>query len=201
MIENNISCLHFGYIAKVIPLAFNESMSYLECVYAIQYSLNETIKQVNNITDFLKDFEVDFTNLQNQIDVLKKQITDINLKINNLESEIINNVNKILKEQNDYITNELKAYETITDNKLSILKTDLENQIKEIELGNVQAYNPTTGTYTSVSQAIEDVYNAGRTQAINCSEFDALELTATEYDNKDINAFDFDNNSKTLLTA
>lgn len=201
MIENNINCLHFGYIAKVIPLAFNESMSYLECIYAIQYSLNETIKQVNNISDFLKNFEADFSKLQAQIDDIKKDIVNINLKISNLETEIINKVNAILKEQNDYVINELKAYETITDNKLSILKTDLENQIKEIELGNVLAYNPTTGTYTSVSQAIEDVYNAGRTQAINCGEFDALELTATEFDEKEITAFDFDNNSKTLLTA
>lgn len=201
MIENNLNCLNFGYIAKVIPLAFNESMSYLECVYAIQYSLNETIKQVNNISDYLENFEANFTGLQNQINDIKKQIADINSKINNLETEIINNVNKILKEQNDYVTNELKAYEVITDNKLEILKTNLENQIKEIELGNIQVYNPTTGTYTSISQAIEDVYNANRTQAINCSEFDALELTATGYDNKNISAFDFDNNSKTLLTT
>lgn len=44
-----------------------------------------------------------------------------------------------------------------------------------------------------------DVYEILRQNAISCSEFDGLELTATEFDNKEITAYDFDNSGKAIL--
>ena len=192
MINDNLHCLDFGYIAKVIPLAFNESMSYLECVYAIQHSLNDTIKQVKDITSFLKNFDVN-------LDDINKRLSILETNVKNLETNILKEVDNKLKEQDANVLKELQGYESIFNNNLKILKTDLEKQIRDIELGNVQAYNPTTGTYTSVSQAIEDVYNAGRVNAIDCTEFDSIELTATNFDNKNISAYNFDTNAKSLL--
>ena len=201
MFNKNLHCLNFGYITKVIPLAFNESMSYLECIYAIQYALNETIKQVKDISKFLENFDVNLDDFDKRIKALETEMTNLNLTIKNLEASILKSVDEKLKEQNAEVLKELQGYETIFNNNLAILKTDLEKQIKEIELGNVQAYNPTTGTYTSVSQAIDDVYNASRQYALTASEFDSLELTAENFDSKNISAFNFDNNGKTLLSA
>ena len=44
-----------------------------------------------------------------------------------------------------------------------------------------------------------DVYETLRQNAITCSEFDGLELTATEYDSKQISAYNFDVNGKVFL--
>ena len=44
-----------------------------------------------------------------------------------------------------------------------------------------------------------DIYDMFRENAITCSEFDNLELTATIYDEKEITAYEFDVNSKEIL--
>ena len=44
-----------------------------------------------------------------------------------------------------------------------------------------------------------DVYEILRQNAISCSEFDGLELTATEYDALEITAYNFDVNGKIIL--
>ena len=55
------------------------------------------------------------------------------------------------------------------------------------------------GTYENVSKVILDVYETLRNNAVTCTEFDGLELSATAYDNKEISAYNFDVNGKTFL--
>lgn len=57
------------------------------------------------------------------------------------------------------------------------------------------------GTYENVSTVILNVYETLRNNAITCTEFDALELTATAYDAKQISAYNFDVNGKTFLNV
>lgn len=57
------------------------------------------------------------------------------------------------------------------------------------------------GTYENVSTVILNVYETLRNNAVSCSEFDALELTATAYDTKQISAYNFDVNGKTFLNV
>lgn len=57
-----------------------------------------------------------------------------------------------------------------------------------------------TGQFENVSKVIMDLYNIFRTDAINCTEFDALELTATEFDAFEITASNFDLYAKTILS-
>lgn len=57
------------------------------------------------------------------------------------------------------------------------------------------------GTYENVSTVILNVYETLRNNAVSCSEFDALELTATAYDAKQISAYNFDVNGKTFLNV
>lgn len=55
------------------------------------------------------------------------------------------------------------------------------------------------GLVENVSKVIMDVYETLRQNAITCSEFDALLLSATEYDSKQISAYNFDVNGKVFL--
>lgn len=57
------------------------------------------------------------------------------------------------------------------------------------------------GTYENVSTVILNVYETLRNNAVSCSEFDDLELTATQYDAKEITAYNFDVNGKTFLNV
>lgn len=93
----------------------------------------------------------------------------------------------------------MNDYQTIFNGSLQDLRNDLESQITQIELGNVKAYNPTNGETENVSKVIMDIYDMFRDNAISCTEFDTLELTATEFDELEITAYNFDVNSKSIL--
>ena len=57
------------------------------------------------------------------------------------------------------------------------------------------------GNYENISQVILNVYETLRNNAVTCTEFDTLELTATAYDAKEISAYNFDVNGKTFLNV
>ena len=75
----------------------------------------------------------------------------------------------------------------------------VNKRIDEIEVGAVNVYNPLTGLVEPITKVIDDLYNQLRYNAITCSEYDALDLTATGYDGYMITADNFDLNGKTIL--
>lgn len=69
-----------AYCSKVIPLAFNESMSYYECICNITNHINnEIIPKVNENTDIVNEFKNEFIELKNYVDdnMLTKDINDL----------------------------------------------------------------------------------------------------------------------------
>lgn len=83
---------------------------------------------------------------------------------------------------------ELKRY---TDEKLEALRTELLTIIDGIVVGSVQAWNPRRGKYTSLDDALSDLYANGefvmRVETHDAlgklaSEWDALEWTALQRD-------------------
>ena len=53
------------YIAKTLPLAFDESMSYYECLCAMLEYLNETIvPDINNVNEGLGELQEFYLQLQ-----------------------------------------------------------------------------------------------------------------------------------------
>lgn len=55
------------------------------------------------------------------------------------------------------------------------------------------------GEYENVSKVIQDVYDSTRFNAITCTEFDGLELSATEFDSYEMTASNFDLSAKEIL--
>ena len=100
-----------------------------------------------------------------------------------------------------------QSLKEIINSEYSILKAytdqhieDLQYQIDHIDVDNIKVLDPTTGTESTIQEALVNVYNVGRTDSISAGEFDALELTAGAFDAKLISAFNFDQHSKSLLT-
>ena len=140
----------------------------------------------------------DILNLRQEFETFK---AEIQTEFNSFETQINNEVDTKLTQNYNRVVQLLSDYQILFNNELENLRTDLENQIEQIELGNVIAYNPTNGEYENVSKVITDVYETLRANAISCSEFDGLELTATEFDLKQITAYNFDVNGKIMLIA
>ena len=176
----------------VIPLAFDESMSYLEQLCGILHKLNETIEQVNYNTEFIEKYQSEYDKLQEQIDELR-------IEINNFETNITEEIN------NKFIELETRLIDLI-NNRFNVLKiyideedSKLQNQITDIETGKINVYDPTTGLLSPIQIVIDNIYDIGRTNGITCLEFDNLQLTATGFDNYELTCIEFDTRAKELL--
>ena len=107
------------------------------------------------------------------------------------------NINNIVAEIEDSQAIRVFALQEATQEEIDTLG----EQIRQIELGNVEAYDPTTGEYANVSQVIMNVYDSLRNNALTVTEFEALDLTATDFDALDVSAYNFDVNGKTFVHA
>lgn len=173
-------------LSKTIPLAFDESLSFLELLYAMNNKLTEAINNLNIIIDEYSEIETNFENVYNELNNLKIYIDE---KIGETEQRLSNELNHNL----NLAVNGLRA--TI-ENNYSELDTKIDNAV----IGQVEVYNPTNGQVENIDKVINDVYNANRLYAITCEGYDNLELTASEYDSYNLTAYDFDNYSLVLLS-
>lgn len=146
-------------------------------------------EKYSGLFDTVEQLENDFAQLK----------IDIATTLSNFETSIKNDVNTALQQNYNEVIRLLSEYQTVFNNQIANLRADLMAEIQRIELGDVKAYNPTNGLVENISDVIMDVYEILRQNAISCTEFDSLELTATEFDNKELTAYNFDVNGKVML--
>lgn len=197
---NTIKSCKINPTIGMIPTSYKISMTYEEqLLYFCNKLDKELIPALNNLIEEFSNYDANFQELFNRTDILQTEYDEMIIDLNNTKQEIYNEVdnknnalyNRVIGLMNDYTASFNLA--------LRNLKTELEAEIEAIELGNVKAYNPTTGTIENVSKVILDVYDSLRNNALTCTEFDTLELTATAFDALDVSAYNFDVNGKTFV--
>ena len=140
---------------------------------------------------------------------MSEDIEEIRTELNTFEDDIkteIQRINDILVEYDikiERVKNELKVYvnDEIANLRLYVDSEDelLNERIRQIEIGNINLYDPSTGLYSPIQTVINNLYDLGRSNALSASEYDALDLTVTAYDTHELTARDYDLNGKTLL--
>lgn len=196
----NVCC---NRIYKAIPLAFDESLSYLEMLGAICNELNETIEQVNANTEWINNYSGDLTDIQNRLTIAEQNINTLTTNVNkntqdiiDLRNETMNLVSSLRNELIEIINgnyNSLKNYVDMQD-------ADLQYQIDNINIGATIIYDPTTGLPDTVQNVVNNLYQLTNKDGITASEFDLLELTVTQFESYNMTAYEFDSQSKTILT-
>lgn len=123
-----------------------------------------------------------------------------------IEQELINFRADILSQvdnKNNILYNKvidlMSQYQTVFNAYVDSQISTVNQRIDEIEVGAINIYNPLTGSIDPISVVINDLYNQLRYNAITCSEYDSLELTATTYDGYMITANNFDLDGKSIL--
>lgn len=179
-------------IARTLPLAFDESLSYLEELSAILYKLNETIEQVNMNSQVAEEYEQYLKEIKNEVDLLENEF-----------NEFKDSTNALIDERFNVLTSQIYSY---IQNQFDILNFNLnvrfnamQKQIDDIIAGDITLHDPTTGLTSPIQVVIDNIYDMNRSNAITALEFDSIELTATEFDGIEITAFNFDTNGKDLL--
>lgn len=187
-----------------IPSVYSNKQSYYECLCYIGYKVNECIDAINGFTDAYKQYTdekvaelktyVDGLNndIYNHIAEVEKNIrndmnkkdAELDKKIDDVQNNLIERINKLNvliyqlnSETRQYIDSEVtKLYEYI--------KLYMPNSIKVL--------NPVKGYYTSLNQALGDMYDNLRYYALTCHEFDSLNLSCKEFDNLLLSCSEFD---------
>lgn len=185
---------------KIPPIGFfqpisadpKDMMTDVEFLLGMLKKLNETIKQVNSNTEFI-------TNYTGKIEEIEAEITSLREEMKNFETEVNNNIttrfNQIVIELNSAIATALTQANAYTDVRFDLL----EQELREIEVGRITVYDPTTGILSPIQVVIDNLYNSSRQNALTATEYDALELTATAYDAYQLTALEYDQNGKSLL--
>ena len=190
-----------------VPMAYGEYMTYIEQVYAIYDLTKELIAITTTLNEKVDNFELNFQNLQSQIDIHSEEISQLYYDFNSFKNEM----NQLLDQRLNEIRNQLlvlltqyqesmnasfNAYKLTVDGQLEDFNTTLDDIIR---LGDIDAYDPTTGSMNNLNQVLSNIYGALRQDALTVAEFQALDLTCTGFDTQEVTAYNFDVNGKTFL--
>lgn len=183
-----------GWYSKTLPVAFDDSVSYLQMLSAILSKQGEIIEQLNINTAFIENWDANIEDLQNRVAALELEVEqlrgDINLEIQTAITGLRAELLQAIAESNA----EIRGY---IDSQVAILDDKIDN----IAVGQIDLYDPTTGLTSPLQVVINNLYDSGRVEAITAGEFDELELTAAEFDAYEITAYDFDTKAKTILVG
>lgn len=187
---------------KVPPIGFfqpisvdpRDMMTDVEYLLGILKKLNETIKQVNSNTEFINNYAGKIEEIEAEIANLRQEMTTFESQIN---SQITARFLEIESELTSMIATALIQANAYTD----AIAGQLREEIRNIALGQITVYDPTTGMVNDLQDTLDNMYGATREEALSASEYDALELTANAYDGYEITAFNYDRYGKTILTG
>lgn len=155
----------------------------------------------NNINTFESEIERRFNALAIQLseDIyrqLQMALAEINSQLGAVYQRISNLESALIRQRLD-LEGRIKATEDYctlyTDDKIQ----ELINSLPEVL--TVEVFNPVRGEVTTIQEAINDLYDLGRSEAITALEYDTLGLTATEYDNLELTAIQYDQYARYYL--
>lgn len=185
---------------KIPPYSFFEPigiepkdwMTSTEFLLGLLKKLNETILQVNKNTEFIDEYN-------GKIEEIETEITNLQQEMVNFENQVTDEMNRkfieIRSELESLIATALTQAIAYTD----AIASQLRQEIDDISVGDITVYDPSTGILSPLQVVLDNIYGAGREDALTATEYDALDLSATAYDAYELTAFNYDKYGKTLL--
>ena len=162
----------------------------------------EIVKLVQEIKAYVDEYLEDLTDIKEEIANIEENLTSLGktvdentVDIANLDTKIDNEISSLKNYTDNAIQTNYNTLKTYVDYQDSVLDEKIDN----IQIGQIQVYNPTNGLVQPLQVVLNDLYESGNKDAITATEYDALELTATYYDGLDITARDYDTSAKTIL--
>lgn len=212
-----IKRLDVGKINKVLPLSYEDSLSYYEVLQKLIYKVEELKKAIeeggfentilekaNQYTDarvgeLRASVNDDITDMQTEINNFT---SSIGTEITNFESEINLSIARLNVAITDLYNTIMQYGETI-DNKFVLMYNRLIEYIdNEIDARDtVYVIDPVTKRRVPIQTALWSMYNQYmRAYSVTAGEYDGLMLTAETYDNRRLTAYDYDNNFKEKMS-
>lgn len=187
-----------------VPSVYSNKQSYYECLCYIGYKVNECIDAINGFTDAYKHYT------DEKVAELKEYVDGLNADIYNHITEVEQNIRNDMNKRDDELDKKIDNVQKDLISRINTLNilvyqlnaetreyidsaiTKLYDYINNFVPSNMQVLNPVKGYYTSLNQALGDIYDNLRYYALTCAEFDSLNLTCTKFDNLLLSCTDFD---------
>lgn len=182
-----------AWFSPVLPLVYDDSLSYYE-------QLCKLVKKTNEVIDTLNEFNVNIENMvDGKIATLKDYVDAENLKQDdNLDAEI----EKVYNDLNDNVSAIYQSMHKADDALRLLIKVEIEKLKHYIDtslMGKIYVYDPTMGYAQPLDIVLNNIYDILRYHAVTCYEFDSFGTTAQDFDYRQMNARTFDTESREVL--
>lgn len=193
-IDNRLLPVFRGWAIANFPFIeedFDE-MTIYGMICKISEYLNQMRIQVNKNTETAQEYE-------EYLVEIKAKVLELETEFEQFKNDVEEEINQRFTELTTLLINEIETELGILRYEMNQMYNELSHRIDEIVAGDITLYDPTTGLISPIQVVINNLFDMNRVNAITCTEYDGLELTATYYDSLDISAYDFDVNAKALL--
>lgn len=171
-----------------------DMMTSVEYLLGILKKLNETIKQVNDNTEFINNYA-------GKIEELEAEIAGLRNELQTFEADISVSIQNQFLQIKSELESTVAAFMTQANAYTDAVAAQLREEIRAVSVGAITVYDPSTGILSPLQTVIDNLYGQSRDEALTATEYDALDLSATDYDAEEITAFNYDRYGKTILSA
>lgn len=182
-------------------------------------NMKELLDEYNALMAWKNQHDIDYRTLVTRVTALERNIAtfeaEIERRFNALARELSEDIYRQLQLALAEINSQLGTVYLRLSNLESALarqRLDLEGRIEATEdycnlytdnaiqelinslpdLTTVNVFNPVRGEVTNIQEAVNDLYDLGRSDALTALEYDSLGLTASEYDDLELTAIQYD---------
>lgn len=155
----------------------------------------------NSVNGFKNEINQRFNQLENELETeiytqIQAALASLNIELGDMRAQLVSLRTDLTRAILDF-NSRIEAEDTLIKD---YIEARLQAFIDSIpDLTTINVYNPVKGYITSVQEAINDLYNSGRSEALTALEYDSMGLTASEYDALQLTAIEYDNWGKTLI--
>ena len=187
--------------SPILPLTYDDSLSYLEIMEKLRYKVNELIDYFNGQEAFATE-----TWVLEQIAACKAELVarldEMDALIDTkLDKATFNNFVTELQISINSMAGQIRSLEEATaQNAAAIIETynSLKRYIDD-QLIDLEVINPMTGIIQPIQLVLNYMADLLRTDSLTAGEYDAAELTAAAYDALQLTAYTYDNYGKNYI--
>lgn len=194
-----------GWLIKKMEELLNEYNTLMSWKSQHETEYADLLRRVNSlensINGFINEINQRFAQLESELETeiytqIQSALAELNLELGDMRAQIVDlrtDLTRAIMDLNGRINTEDILIREYIESRLQ----EFINSIPDLTTINV--YNPVRGYITSVQEAINDLYNSARSEALTALEYDSMGLTASEYDALQLTAIEYDNWGKTLI--
>ena len=202
MFDGKVRPMPIPLCKKILPLVYDDSLSYYETICKFVQKLNEVIELCDGLgEDILEQAKAytdtaiadTFADVDAKIAEVDARIAEVNRVIGEFEEDYANFTTYITGEMlnlSEYVDDSLAGFSALMDLKIQNNNIWLLNEIQESLRDILIVLNPFTGEYVTIQEMIDYLsafhivdgidYDTMNTRALTYSAWNALNMTYTD---------------------